>query len=296
MRSLAAFFMRGRLQAVAMIVLMSMLPLLSWVGASLLALITLRQGLRQGVLTAALSAAVLALAYGLLVAAPQLVLPLALELWLPTLILAWWLRRTVSLSSTLRLAAGMAGLAVCLMYLIYPDQHALWAPLLDQLRAMARAQSLPADDFVLAFGERVLPLMTGLLVLGFAVTVVVALLFARWLQALLYNPGGFQREFHALSLGRPLALLAAGLLLAALFYGYGLVHDLAFVVSAVFALQTLALVHVLVAARSGSRAWFIGLYLMLPLLFEVAVAIGVADAAFGWRRRFLAGPGGDGAA
>src|SRR5690625_5974198 len=117
MRSFIAFLMRGLPQAVATIVLLSLLPLLSWLGASLLALITLRQGAQRGVLIAALSAAVLALAYGLLIGLPQVVLPLVLELWLPTLILAWWLRRTVSLSSTLCLAALLAGLAVGLLYL-----------------------------------------------------------------------------------------------------------------------------------------------------------------------------------
>lgn len=294
MRNLATFLMRGYLQAVPALVLVSLLPLLSWTGAALLALITLRQGLQRGLLTAAFAAAALGLIYGVVFGAAQLVLPLMLELWLPILILSWWLRRTVSLASTLRLAAGLAGLAVCLVYLAYPDQQALWSPLLDQLGEMAQSQQ--ADELVQAFGERVLPLMTGILVLGFAATIVAALLFARWLQALLYNPGGFRREFHALSLGRPMALFAAGLLLAALVLGYGLVHDLAFVVSAVFALQALALVHALVAARSGSRAWFVSLYILLPLLFEVAVAIGVADAVFGWRRRFLTGPGGDGTA
>jgi len=296
MRSFIAFLMRGLPQAVATIVLLSLLPLLSWLGASLLALITLRQGAQRGVLIAALSAAVLALAYGLLIGLPQVVLPLVLELWLPTLILAWWLRRTVSLSSTLSLAALLAGLAVGLLYLVYPDQQALWAPLLEQLKDMAQDQSSQAQELVLAFGEHVLPLMTGILVLGFSGTVIMALLLARWLQALLYNPGGFQREFHALNLSRSLALVAAGLLVAALFVGNGLVHDLAFVVSAVFALQTLALVHAVVASRSGSRMWFVGLYLLLPLLFEVAVALGVGDAVFGWRRRLLTGRGGGGAA
>lgn len=296
MRSFIAFLMRGLPQAVATIVLLSLLPLLSWLGASLLALITLRQGAQRGVLTAALSAAVLALAYGLLIGLPQVVLPLVLELWLPTLILAWWLRRTVSLSSTLGLAALLAGFAVGLLYLVYPDQQALWTPLLEQLKDMAQDQSSQAQELVLAFGERVLPFMTGILVLGFSGTVIIALLLARWLQALLYNPGGFQREFHALNLGRPLAFVAAGLLVAALFFGNGLVHDLAFVVSAVFALQTLALVHAVVASRSGSRMWLVGLYLLLPLLFEVAVALGVGDAVFGWRRRLLTGRGGGGAA
>ena len=223
-------------------------------------------------------------------AAQANLLPL-LELWLPAFLLAVWLRRTVSLAATLRLAAVLAGLGVAWMYLLYPDQAALWAPLLEQLSGVAAAGAEQVDAAWLTFIEGMLPLMTGILVLSLAVAVVAALLLARWLQALLYYPGGFRREFHDLNLGRPMAAVVTGLLLVALASGDRLTHDLAFVVSAVFVLQALSLGHALVAKRGGSRGWFIGIYALLPLLFQLVVVIGIADAAFGWRRRFLAGSG-----
>lgn len=135
-----------------------------------------------------------------------------------------------------------------------------------------------------------------MMVLVQSAAVVIALLAARWLQAMLYNPGGFRQEFHGLDLGRPMAAVVAALLLVAMWAGYGLVYDLAFVISAVFALQALALGHAVVAGRGSSRAWLVGMYLLLPLLFELAVVIGIADAVFNWRRRFLAGSGGSRAA
>ncbi|HEX5515514.1 MAG TPA: hypothetical protein VFY81_14040 [Gammaproteobacteria bacterium] len=291
MRRLAAFIMRGPVQATLVIVVASLLPLFGWFGATVIALVTLRGGVRGGVTVMAAAGASLLLIHTLLTGAPQVGLLPLLELWLPAFLLAVWLRRTVSLAATLRLAAVLAGLGVAWMYLLYPDQAVLWAPLLEQVGRTADAGAEQVDAAWLAFIEGMLPLMTGILVLSLAVAVVAAVLLARWLQALLYYPGGFRREFHDLNLGRPMAAVVTGLLLVALASGDGLAHDLAFVVSAVFVLQALSLGHALMAKRGSSRGWFIGIYALLPLLFQLVVVIGIADAAFGWRRRFLAGSG-----
>lgn len=295
MQRLAAFIMRGPLQAALVAVITSLLPLLGWFSATVVALVALRQGFRSGALVIAVAGTALALFYGLLAGAPQLGLSPLLQLWLPVLLLASWLRRSVSLASTMRLAAALAGLAVLWMYLHYPDPAALWRPLLEQLLSDI-GSGAEREAFWPVVIERVLPLMTGMLVLSQAATVVAALLVARWLQAMLYHPGGFQREFHRLDLGRPMAAAVVVLMVAALWSGYGLIHDLAFVVSAAFVLQALALGHTLVAQRGASRVWFIGMYMLLPLLFELAVIIGIADAVFNWRHRFLAGSSGGNAA
>lgn len=296
MQRLATFIMRGAPQAVLVTVLASLLPLLSWFGATVVALVTMRSGAQRGLVVIAATSLVLMLLYGLMAGMPQLALSPLVNMWLPAFVLAWWLRRTVSLASTLRLAAVLAGLAVIWMHLRHPDLNALWRPLLEQL--------LGDMDLVGAVGEtawpdlleRVLPLMTSMLVLSLAATVVFALLMARWLQALLYHPGGFQQEFQGLDLGWPMAAGVALLMVAAMWHGYGLIYDLAFVVSAVFVLQALSLGHLFIAKRGRSRAWLIGMYVLLPLLFELAVVIGIADAVFDWRRRFLAGSGGGNAA
>src|SRR5690606_29199456 len=103
-------------------------PLLGWFGAVALALVTLRQGAGYGLTVAAAAWALLAVAYGLLAGLPQLALQPVLELWLPTLVLALWLRRTVSLPSTLRLAGCLAGAAVLWLHFAYPDPAAaFWA-------------------------------------------------------------------------------------------------------------------------------------------------------------------------
>jgi hypothetical protein len=292
MQSLAAFIMRGRIYAMLAVLAASMLPLLGWFGAAVLALVALRRGLSEGLLVAAGAGAALAVLYQLLTGMPQLVLRPVVELWLPVLLLAFWLRRTVSLSSTLRLAAALGAAGVLALYLAYPDQQAFWQPLLERTE-QAVAGSPESSDAWAAFTERFAPVLTGLWVLSIEATVVLALLMGRWLQSLLYYPGGFRREFHGLNLGRPMAVAVAVLLLAAVFAGHGVVYDLALVAGGAFALQALALAHATVAAKGRSRGWLLALYVLLPLLFELMVVVGIADAAFDWRRRLLARSGGN---
>ncbi|NLO80011.1 MAG: hypothetical protein GX093_06860 [Xanthomonadaceae bacterium] len=294
MQRLAAFIMRGPLQAALVTVIASVLPLLGWFSATAVALVTLRKGMVSGALVIAISSAILLLFYGVQGLPLEIVLATVVQLWLPIFVLALWLRRTVSLAGTLRLAALLAGLAVVWMHTQHPDPQAFWRTLLER---MLQGMNVEQDDrFWAAAIEQLAPLMTSMMVLVQSAAVVIALLAARWLQAMLYNPGGFRQEFHGLDLGRPMAAVVAALLLVAMWAGYGLVYDLAFVISAVFALQALALGHAVVAGRGSSRAWLVGMYLLLPLLFELAVVIGIADAVFNWRRRFLAGSGGSRAA
>lgn len=294
MNGLAAFIMRSRLHAIAVVTGASVLPLLAWLGGAALGLVALRRGPVEGSLVAALSLALLAIWTQLAFGSPVAALQPALEFWLPVLALAAWLRRSVSLASTLRLAAGMAALLVLGLHLAYPDQAAYWAPVLDAYGEIIGQGSPQALESWQQLRGRLEPVMTGLWALSLMMVALLTLFLARWLQARLYNPGGFRREFHALNLGRVAALPAVLALGLAGFNGAGLWADLAVVVGAVFVFQALAFCHAAVAARGLSTGWLVGAYLLLPALFELFMVFGIADAAFDWRRRLLKDAGRDG--
>ena len=286
--------MRGRLNGLALMILASLVPLLSWASGAVLALVALRRGLFEGALLAVGGTVVLAILFGLLFGTPTLAVRPLLESWVPVLLLAGWLRATISLSGTIRLAGILAAVAVIGLYLAFPDQAAYWGQVLarmDELFVGATEQNLQAWR---AVRERVLPYMAGLMVLSQLSVVIAALLLGRWWQGLLYNPGGFRREFHELDLGRTYALAAAVLLTVASWRGPGLIYDIALVVGAVFVLQALALAHAGVALRNWSRGWLWVLYLLLPFAFELMVVVGIVGAVFGWRRRLQERAGPDG--
>jgi hypothetical protein len=126
---------------------------------------------------------------------------------------------------------------------------------------------------------------------------VLGLLLARWWQSMLFNPGGFRAEFHALQLGKPLALGALVLALVSLLLADGigaLARDLVMVVLLLYMLQGLAIAHALVAARGASVWWLVAIYgllaIALPQVIMVLAVAGLMDTWMNLRRR-KAAPG-----
>ena len=125
--------------------------------------------------------------------------------------------------------------------------------------------------------------MMGLMVAIFSGA---SLILARWWQSLLYNPGGFQHEFHALRIEPKLVLLCAlvqlaysamsglgvglGMLLIPLFFG------------------GLGFIHWWSASRNIAFVpWVVYLLLVLsPALAIFIAALGLLDSAFNLRKRF----------
>jgi len=287
-KSLAAFVMRGRWAAVLVLVAASLMPLLAWLGGAALALVTLRRGGADGALTGLVAAVV----FGVLAAAsgspPQAALLVLLEFWLPVWLVAVWLRWSVSLSSALQLAAVLAGVAVVGFYLVHGDPGQFWQAQLEAARQQLGVSEANADAWQSLVNE-LLPYMTGLWALNLLGVVIVSVLLGRWWQALLYNPGGFRAEFHQLRLGRTFAVAAALLVLGGILSGAGLVSDTGFVVSSIFVLQALAVAHGVAALRSWNLIGLVAVYLLLPFLFRVYAAIGIADVFVDVRRRLAGG-------
>lgn len=137
---------------------------------------------------------------------------------------------------------------------------------------------------------------TSVFVLGLAAYVLVissllSLVLGRWWQALLYNPGGFQGEFHALRLAPMAAVVCVGAMV------YCLVKGLDYTVwSSVFGMPLLvaavALVHHLVTLKNKSMHWLVVFYLALllirPLSMLLAI-VGLLDAWLNLRRRVASG-------
>lgn len=273
--------MRGRWQAVAVAAGAGLVPLLGWLGAAVLALVTLRRGIGDGVGVALPALAGLGAVYWLLMGTPAPALQMAIELWAPVLLLAFWLRRTVSLAIALQILGVLGALAVVALHLMQADLHAYWREVMEAVLG-----GVPQDDATWQmFDENMLPRMTGFWAVGLMGAALLALLLGRWWQALLYNPGGFQAEFHGLDIGREAGILALVLVAAGMFTGVGLMADLALVASALFAVQAMALTHAYVKAREMSVAWLVAAYLMMPLVFQLVALVGIADALFKWRRR-----------
>jgi len=137
-----------------------------------------------------------------------------------------------------------------------------------------------------AFMDTMARMMTGALGVSVVSIALGALFLARSWQAGLFNPGGFQKEFHALSLGRNAALLCVLIVALAIFVGGQLSGAIAMVVIFAFFIQGLAVTHALVKQRGMHRYWLHGIYvlLLLPHTLLLLAALGLADNLFSLRR------------
>lgn len=272
MRALAEYVMRGRSQAVIAAALATGTVLFAWVGAAVIALVTLRKGSNQGgqVLLWAMLPAVVMAAMG--DTGPVTTL-------LGVMLAAIVLRSTASWSWAL-VAAVVSGIVTALVLMTFGRGY-----LEEILRllgdALAQLASQNTESATSQVAQPTVTQVAGLLGLSNAFMVVMCLILARWWQSLLYNPGGFRTEFHALRLPPQLcvALLLVGLLLSTLGSDYRL---LAVIFALPFMFAGLALVHGLAAKRQINSNILIMFYIAWLLFDPVKALLIIAAIVDSW--------------
>lgn len=297
MSGLAQYALRGIPQAgllAAVFLTLSLLfPPFVWLSSALIALVVLRNGWQYGLKVVALS---ILGAAGLMYAAlggGQSVLALELIFWLPVFLMALALRVYVKLDVSLLLAAAMGFLALSAIYLIHDDPTVIW---LELLREMMQVEVL-ADQFRVPPEEidnfllEVSVLMPGSIVACLVFSAIVSLLLARGWQAKVFNPGGFQTEYHRLRYGRYVAIAALVIASLSLLVHSSYALGLIAIVIVVFMFQGIAIVHAVVKLKSLGRGWLIAMYTlcaMLPQTVMILGGIGLFDPWLDSRRRFAA--------
>jgi len=272
--------MRGRSQAVIVAVVTSGIPMLFWIAAAAVGLVTLRRGMKDGgivCLWALIPAAVVA---GLGEIMPLIAMP-------GMLLLAWVLRVSASWSWTLVGSAGMA-------LLFSAGLISVGEAYLDEITRLFTQVFEDIDTSGEAGAVLIPPTkveVAGMFGLVHGVTLVVCLLIARWWQAMLFNPGGFGHEFKALRLssvqgvGLILSALALGMmgpefrlwswipLTPLLFSGVGLIHNM-----------------VARTGRSGLLGVFYAALIILPPVKQLLVVLAVMDSWMDFRARWRRPP------
>ncbi|HKJ09055.1 MAG TPA: DUF2232 domain-containing protein [Gammaproteobacteria bacterium] len=302
MRALAGFIMGSRVRAMLVAATSAVLALLappftaplSYIGGAAIGLVCLRAGPLEAVLVMAGAAAGTGVLSWLVIHHAVPVVLAALFLWVPVALVAAVLRYTVSLTRAVQTAAVVGLLVVVGVYAIHGDPAAWWHHLLKPVLGPALKQngSGTSPDQVLAEVAR---LMTGVAAAALVLGLLVCLLLARWWQAVLYNPGGFQREFHALRMDPASGWVTLAVVFAAAAGQGGVLGtvavQMAMVLLIMYALAGLALAHNAVATYHAHVAWLVGLYVAVIILRPTVVLLalaGLLDAWFDFRRRLPA--------
>jgi len=191
--------------------------------------------------------------------------------------LALLLRETQSWVHTL-LAAISIGIVLETYLRLQPQIMDLLLEQMEQMIAQGNIQDFQVEDLrgiLISFIAAVYMMMAVLLTM-----------LARWMQAALYNPGGFQVEFHALRIEQKTALvLVALVLLANLNIVIPVGWALYLVMPLIFA--GLALVHSVVAIKKLPRLWIVTFYVLLalPLVVQLLVLVALVDSWYDFRSR-----------
>jgi len=299
MQALAAYVMRGRSQAAlvasASAVLSLLVPLLGILSAATVALVTLRQGTTEGLVVGGFAGLASGLLVYLALGSPLPAVGLALALWLPVWVLAGVLRVTRRVDLTLQVGALVGLLILVGVHLAVADPAAFWAELLEPLRQGLVEGQVMDETASQAMMASIGRWMTAAFAATFYFQMLLALLLGRWWQGLLYNPGGFGTEYRALRIHPALGVLGLGLLLA-LMVGIGgqPIAELLILLTPLYFLQGVAVVHGLAHGFKLARGWLVGFYALLVLAMphaEILVAgLGLADTLVNVRAR--ARPGG----
>ena len=284
MRAIAEFIMRGRMQATLVVAGCAALPLLYWLGAAAGCLVLLRRGLRDalGVLALGLLPA---LAWWLYSDDPR-----ALLVLLGSASLALVLRASESWNRVLLVSIAMGVVFSVVLGTAFAPQIEMLAQALIKVMPSLLGdvyQKLSVDEQA-HFASLIAPVLTGLIAALLQIVSVLSLLVGRYWQALLYNPGGFGREFRAIRFPLGLAML----LLAFMLLGPNIGPQMAMLtplcsVPLVFA--GLALIHGLVAQKRLARFWLVGLYvtllLFMQLIYPLLVVLAIVDSLIDFRGR-----------
>jgi hypothetical protein len=266
----------------------------SWLSAGALSLVVLHQGKEAALrVTVIASLAALVLSW-IIFSTPIFAIGYLLFLWLPTALVAYILRQTVSLTLSVQILTGVGLLAVLAMYLLFPTMGETWREAFEQILKpalqQAGAQIDPAQlDMLLNLFARAVP---GLLSIVLIFNVLMGLLLGRWWQAALYNPGGLSREFNELRLGKVIAAVTVVLLVINNLISNDWVLGSMLVMVIVTLIQGTAVMHGVVAGKQLSRGWLFGFYVLLfviPQLTIILAIVGLLDAWVDIRKRLLPG-------
>jgi len=270
MRGLAEYVMTGRRQAIIAVMLLGLIPLVNLLNPVVVGLIALRKGLQE----VAVIFAWAILPLGAWAVAGDVV-PLIMLIGITGL--AVLLRETESWEFTL-----LAAIAVWVCVEVYFRlQPAVIDALMQQLDLYLQASNPQGLQI-----EEVRDVMLSVIGAVYMFLSIVLLMLARWMQAVLYNPGGFKQEFHSLRVEQKVAL---ALIVIMLLSSFGIVVPEAWVLYFVLPLlfSGIALTHAVVAKKKLSSMWLVTFYilLMLPVVVQILVLLALVDSWYDFRSR-----------
>lgn len=298
MLGLATFVMRSRWSAITVFTVFLalgtfVLPVLV-LACAVAALVTLRNGVVEGLLVVVIGTLLTFTFAALGSPHAHVVSVIGVSVGvtvIPVWIAASVLRRQADWPLALAAAALLCGFWVTVVYAVLDSPAAWWAKQLEI--EMAGAQNIPEGRDLSEMIAQFAPHMTGLLGAMLLLFCILGLMLGRWWQSLLYNPGGFRKEFLALRLKRTHALVLLGFVAIGWFGGESIglwAADIGSILIAMFIFPGVALAHVWASQSPYSSAALAGFYIAVVIIPHMAAALGWMDTWLDLRTRWMKHP------
>ncbi len=270
MRGLAEFVMKGRKQSIMAVLLLGLIPIVNFLSPAVVGLVVLRKGLTEA--TQVLVWAIIPVGGWAIAGDP---VPLIMLLGITGL--AGLLRASESWEFTL-LGSIVVGLCVEIYLRLQP---AVLDLIFLQMQPYFDANGIQGEQL-----DSLRNVMTSFMGAVYMFLAIVLLMLSRWMQAAVFNPGGFQKEFHGLRIEQKVALFLVGSMMLA---NFGILIPQSWMLYLVLPLMFsgLALVHAVVAAKKLSSLWLAVLYaiIVLPLIANMIVLLALLDSWYDFRTR-----------
>lgn len=287
MKGIADFIMQTRFNAIAVAGLLGVLSQfvlpLGLLSNAVIALCILSRRNTEWLTVIAATVLLVSASSFFVAARPGIDVPLTLILLVPVLLCA----KTLEISGSQSLAVLVATLCALVLALaiqwLSGDAVQWWTNWLKV--AVAGVKGATFEGFVV---NKTLVLMNGLVAMLFAFAAVSTVFIGRWLQAMLYNPGGFAQEFTRIRFSfSVVAALAVVLLITAVLNGQ-LAKDFLLIVTVPFFFQGLSVLHFTVNAMGRNQAFLWPPYLLLIIFPQYAIVgmagVGLLDVVLNFRK------------
>lgn len=288
MKTFGAWLIRSRRNAALLAFAFVFLPILHWFSVIIMALITLRRGVKEGALiliSMLVAMALLALASGNSAVIYNMALA-AILVWLLAIIL----RHTHSWSLLLLVSAGLAIFAIMVIHWYIKDINVWWQhTMLDYFQQVGTnmPMTMLQQKHAIIYLSKI---ATGIQTATLLLFNLMCLLLARYWQATLYNPGGLRAELHAIRMPPWASLCLLTLLAMVWWLQMPLLIDLLPVVFLPFICAGLSLIHFAIVARKMHWLWLLVLYVLLifalPYVCVTLVIFALVDSLMNLRQRF----------
>ena len=289
MRTLGNYILRGQLEAVSVVSLLTFISLKFLSPFSYLlsgvptGLVILRKGPVYGLQVMLLSLLVV-LIFSLLVNIElRVVMIFMLAIWVPIYLCCCVLRFSQS-HGWLVLMAGAIGLIyVIIVHVFVGDVAAGWQKLMEHWldNALSKGDTQQYREAMIQLA----PFMNMVMAGGIVTSLVTAVFISRWWQAMLFNAGGFKAEFYALQLpGIAVVVMLAGvgLLYAGNKPQGSLGQDVLGIAIFLYLFQGISVVHRFISEKNISDLWLVIMYILLFFIPQAVLFIACLGLIDSW--------------